>query len=285
MKIHIRRGTPGDAAACGRICAEAFAESAGRHGFPSPSPTPESAARRMEQEISTPGFHCLVAEIDGRVVGSNFLDERADVAFLGPLTVGPDVSATGVGRALMEAMLARAAAAGPSRAVHLVQDAYNCVSLALYAKLGFEVRAPLALMQGAPIGARIPGLDVRPCGPGDLAACEALAIAVLGHHRGQELEVRIATGGALVVEREGRLTGFASGIGFLGHAVAETTDDLKALIAAAPEFPGPGFLMPTRDGELFRWCLDRGLRVISPATLMTRGNYREPDGAWLVSIR
>lgn len=284
MKINIRRGTPGDAASCGRICFEAFAESAGRHGFPSPSPTPERAARRMEQEISTPGFYCLVAEIDGRVVGSNFLDERADVAFLGPLTVGPDVSATGVGRALMEQMLARAAA-GPSRAVHLVQDAYNCVSLALYAKLGFEVRAPLALMQGAPIGARIPGFDVRPCGTGDLAACQALAIALLGYHRGQELEARFGAGGALVVERDGRLTGFASGIGFLGHAVAETADDLKALIAAAPEITGPGLLVPTRHGELFRWCLDRGLRVISPATLMTRGRYGEPDGAWLASIR
>lgn len=238
----------------------------------------------MEGEISTEGFYCLVAEIDGRVVGSNFLDERCDIAFLGPVTVAPDGSAKGVGRALMEPMLARAAA-GKSGAVHLVQDAYNCVSLALYASLGFEVREPLALLQGTVIGARIPGFDVRPCVAGDLAACEALAVAVRGYHRGQELETRIGPGGALVVEREGILTGFASGIGILAHAVAETADDLKALIAAAPEFAGPGFLLPTRDGEMFRWCLDQGLRVVSPATLMTRGRYHEPAGAWLASIR
>ncbi len=284
MNIHIRPGAPGDAVACGQICFEAFAQSAGRHGFASPSPSPERAAERMKVEISTPGFHCLVAEIDGRIVGSNFLDERSEVAFLGPLTVSPEVSAKGVGRALMEHMLARAEAR-KSRAVHLVQDAYNCVSLALYAGLGFEVRAPLALMQGAAIGKSLPGFDVRPCAVGDMDTCNALSAAVLGYDRGGELETRAGTGGALVVERDGRLTGFASGIGFLGHAVAETEDDLKALIAAATEFSGPGFLLPTRDSELFRWCLDQGLRVVSPATLMTRGRYREPDGAWLASIR
>jgi hypothetical protein len=36
---------------------------------------------------------------------------------------------------------------------------------------------------------------------------------------------------------------------------------LKALISAAKEFCGPGFLLPTRNGELFRWCLGDGLRV------------------------
>ena len=284
MNIHIRPGAPGDAAACGQICFEAFAQSAGRHGFPSPSPSPERAAERMKGEISTPGFHCLVAEIDGRIVGSNFLDERADVAFLGPLTVNPNASAQGVGRALMEPMLARAKAR-KSPAVHLVQDTYNCASLALYAGLGFEVRAPLALMQGAPIGETLPGFDVRPCTTGDLDACNALSAGMLGYDRRDELQAQAAAGGALVVERNGRMTGFASGIGFLGHAAAETENDLKALIGAATEFSGPGFLVPTQHGELLRWCLDRGLRVVSPATLMTRGRYREPHAAWLASIR
>ena len=87
-----------------------------------------------------------------------------------------------------------------------------------------------------------------------------------------------------MVERGGRLTGYATAIGFFGHAVGESNEELKALIAAAPEFPGPGFLLPTRNGELFRWCLDRGLRVVQPMTLMSQGFYREPTGAWLPSI-
>ena len=38
-------------------------------------------------------------------------------------------------------------------------------------------------------------------------------------------------------------------------ADGERSDDLKALIAAAPAFGGPGFLVPTRHFELLRWCL------------------------------
>lgn len=66
--------------------------------------------------------------------------------------------------------------------------------------------------------------------------------------------------------------------------VCEANEDLKALIAAAPEFAGPGFLVPTRNGELFRWCLAHGLRMAHPMTLMSVGLYNEPTGGFLPSI-
>ncbi len=47
-------------------------------------------------------------------------------------------------------------------------------------------------------------------------------------------------------------------------------------------FIGPGFLLPTRDSELFRWSLDKGLRVVQPITLMSLGLYDEPAGAFLL---
>jgi hypothetical protein len=86
------------------------------------------------------------------------------------------------------------------------------------------------------------------------------------------------------VERAGRITGYATPIAFFGHAVAETTDDLMALIGAADSFPGAGFLIPTRNGELMRWCLGKGLRITQTMTLMTRGLYNQPGGAWLASV-
>ncbi|MBC8094484.1 MAG: GNAT family N-acetyltransferase, partial [Akkermansiaceae bacterium] len=61
-------------------------------------------------------------------------------------------------------------------------------------------------------------------------------------------------------------------------------DALKAMIAAAPEFSGPGFLLPSRNSEIFRWCLNEGLRVTQPLTLMSMGLYNEPRGAFLPSI-
>ena len=60
--------------------------------------------------------------------------------------------------------------------------------------------------------------------------------------------------------------------------------DLKALIAAAKEIAGPGMLVPTRNGELFRWCLAQGLRVVQPMTLMSLGLYQAPRGPWTPSI-
>ena len=40
----------------------------------------------------------------------------------------------------------------------------------------------------------------------------------------------------------------------------------------------------TRNGELFRWCLGNGLRVVQPMTLMSLGLYSEPKGAFLPSV-
>ena len=107
---------------------------------------------------------------------------------------------------------------------------------------------------------------------------------VHGFGRTGEFREAVAQGIARVVERDGRLTGYACGFGYFGHAVAETTDDLKALIASADEVGGPGILVPLRNAELFRWCLGHGLRLFQPMTLMTIGMYNEPRGAYLPSI-
>ncbi len=66
--------------------------------------------------------------------------------------------------------------------------------------------------------------------------------------------------------------------------MGESNEDLKALIMAADAFGGPGILVPTTNAELFRWCLERGLRVVQPMTLMSLGLYNEPQGAFLPSI-
>ncbi len=87
-----------------------------------------------------------------------------------------------------------------------------------------------------------------------------------------------------VVEHLGRITGYATGIAWMSHAIGKTNEDLKALIGAAPAFLGPGFLVPTRNGDLMRWCLNNGLRIVVQATLMTIGIYKEPAGAYLPSM-
>jgi hypothetical protein len=114
--------------------------------------------------------------------------------------------------------------------------------------------------------------------------CNALCRRVHGFDRDAELTDAIAQKSATVVEHLERITGYSTEIGFFAHAVGESNEDLKALIGAATSFTGPGFLLPTRNYEVFRWCLDNGLRLIKQQMLMTIGLYNEPAGAYLPSV-
>ncbi|HTT03206.1 MAG TPA: GNAT family N-acetyltransferase [Steroidobacteraceae bacterium] len=284
MDITLRRGVPGDAQrGCAEICYRAFRTISQAHNFPPDVPSVGVALQFLEGLFTHPGFYCVVAEQGQRIVGSNVLDERDTIYGIGPITVDPEVQNRSVGRRLMEDVLARATARGAS-GVRLVQAAFHNRSLSLYTSLGFEVREPLACVQGAALGLSLPGRRTRAAVESDVEACNQVCRQVHGHDRGGELRDAISRGLATVVEYGERITGYATPVGFSGHAVGECNADLQALIGAAKEFAGPGFLLPTRNGELFRWCLAHQLRVVQPMTLMSIGLYNEPAGAFLPSI-
>jgi predicted N-acetyltransferase YhbS len=283
MKITLRQGRPEDAQRGGLICYEAFKKIAEQHGFAPDFPSAEVAAGLMSSLLAGSDVYSVVAEIDGTVVGSNFLWENATIAGVGPITVDPKVQNGQVGRQLMNNVLERARAQ-KFAGVRLVQAAYHTRSLSLYAKLGFVVREPLATLQGPAFGHEIKGFSVRQATERDLDACNLLCRKVHGHQRNLELFDAIKQKTASVVERDGRISGYATMIGFFGHSVGETNEDLKALIGAAPSIAGPGLLLPMRNADLFRWCLNRGLRVVHLMTLMSLDLYNEPAGAFLPSV-
>ncbi len=282
-EVTIRQARPDDAADCGRICFDAFATISQAHGFPPDFPGPEHPTRALTLMFSHPCFYCVVAEMNGRTVGSNCLDERSSVAGVGPVTVDPQVQNRGVGRMLMQAALNRASERGAA-GVRLVQAAFHNRSLSLYTSFGFAIREPLACIQGRTWQRSVPGCAVRAVRAEDLPACNALALQVHGFHRGRELADSIAQGTARAVERGERITGYPSSLAFFGHATAESNTDLQALIASVDTFGGPGILVPSRNAALLRWCLANGLRIVQPMTLMSLGLYNEPSGAWLPSI-
>jgi predicted N-acetyltransferase YhbS len=283
MAVTIRRGHLDDAPECGRICHAAFASIANAHNFSPDFPNAEVATSVLSAMLGNSRSFGVVAEDEGRIVGSNFLDERNSISGVGPITVDPDVQNKGIGAALMHAVMARSREKGLA-GIRLVQAGYHTRSLSLYAKLGFEVREHLSCMQGPAIARPMPGYAVRLATRDDIAACNALCQSVHGASRDGELRDAIGGDAASVVERDGRITGYTTGVAFFGHSVCETTDDLKALIAVSKVFAGPGLLVPSRNGALLRWCLAQGLRVTQPLTLMTMGLYNEPSGAYLPSI-
>ena len=283
MNPILRPASPEDISPAGKICYLAFKSIAEAHNFPPDFPNPESAIELIRHLLSRTDVYAVIAEHEGRVVGSNFLWEDGAVAGVGPITVEPGMQNMRVGRRLMEAVLERARSRGIA-SVRLLQAAYHGRSLSLYTRLGFDAREPLSVMQGPALRLAIDGHVVRRATAADLDAANELCRRTHGHSRSTELGVAIQQGMVSLVEHEHRVTGYTTGIGFFGHTVGETVEDVKALIGAASSFPGPGFFVPTRNAELLRWCLHHGLRIVQPMTLMTIGPYNEPKGTFLPSI-
>src|SRR5262249_25160300 len=97
MNISLRSGTPADAEVCGRIWYDALKTISEAHGFAPDFPAQEVAIDVLTRMLANPKFYSVVAEVDGQIVGSNFLDERNAIAGLGPITVDPTVQNLAIG--------------------------------------------------------------------------------------------------------------------------------------------------------------------------------------------
>lgn len=287
-EVVLREPRTEDTAESGRIIYEAFRSIAERHNFPLDFANIEAGRGMAEMTITDPQIYGVIAEADGRILGSNFLWEHDEIVGVGPITIVPDQQSNGIGRKLMQNVIDRGREKAPG--VRLVQDSFNTASLSLYADLGFEVVEPLVVIEGE---LRYPSIDddvrVRPIGQEDFEECARLCREIHGFDRINELKQIAARFPAFVAVRERRITAYASNPGLwqLNHAVAETVEDMKNLLSGAYRLTGNrlSFLLPTRhQPELFRWCLKQGLRVVKPMTLMAMGTYREPQGSFLPSV-
>jgi GNAT superfamily N-acetyltransferase len=270
---------------CGRICYEAFKGISEKHNFRPDFPVPEPAIDLMGMLLSRPDVFNVVAESDGTVIGSNHLLESDAIRAVGPITVDPNAQAQGAGRMLMDAVIERGKS---SRGIRLVQDSFNTGSLSLYASLGFDVREPMVLIEGALKGEVPAGVEVRTIREEDYEACAELCRSVLGVDRLNELRQTPPMPSPFVALRNGRLTAYISApeLWALNHAVAETEDDMRAvLIGAGNQCTKPfSLILPTRQTALFRWCLNNRMRVIKPLTLMSMGEYQKLRGCYLPSV-
>ena len=118
--------------------------------------------------------------------------------------------------------------------------------------------------------------------------CNDICKKVRGHDRNRELIGSIKQGSAKVVIHLGKISGYTCGLDFFNHSVGMTNDDLKALIASIATDDGnygsSGILIPTRNAQLFHWCLNNGLKLVQQLLLMTVGMYNEHAGSYMSLI-
>jgi len=281
--MEIRKARANDLQASSAAMYEAFRDIAEQHSFPPDFPYAEVAGQLLSMMLESPGFDAFVATEDGAISGSIFVSRRSPVGGISVITVAPDAQNRTVGRRLMEHGMEVLAEHGHERQ-QLVQASYHNRSLCLYAKLGFVATDLLSNMTGDPIREEVPGRSVRPATEADTEACNALCRQIHGFDRAGELAGAIDHGTALVVESDDGISGYTTGVGFLGHGVGKRNEDLKALISSVDAFAGPGLLVPTTNGDLFRWCLDHGLRVVQQMTLMDTEPSGPPNGAYWPAV-
>jgi predicted N-acetyltransferase YhbS len=285
--VNLRPPTETDVEIVAKLIFDAFASIADKHNFPRDFPGMESAMGLASGWIAHPSVWGVLAERDGKIVGCNFLDERNPISGVGPICVDPSTQGSGIGRRLMQAVIERAKTKR-APGVRLVQDAFNTVSMSLYASCGFNVTEPLALMSGLPRSARASN-DVRPVSQETIEPCAALCARVHGFDRAAELLDATKMFRPMALVRGGTVRAYATAPHFwiLNHGVAETEDDLRDLLLGAAAHGGGqpiALLAPIRRAAFFRWCLGEGLRVIKPMSLMAMGDYREPTAAWFPSV-
>ena len=288
MSLVIRPIEHNDAESCGKIGYEAHKAISSAHGYPSEQHSEEFGIGLINCLLDNPNSWGVLAERQGKTLGSIFLHEfpPSPVAVIGPFTVHPAAEGGGIGRTLMEAALTQASKQNHDQ-IRLVQSPSHIRSFVLYTKCGFTLREPLFLMQGHSLkdNNNTSSVNVHLLrSDNDVSVCNELCKSVHGFSREMELRQAKDQGIATMIEQNGVITGYSAGIGILGHAVANSNEDLKVLIANAAVILDPGFFVPARNHEVINWLLERGFQIGWPANLMTIGPYQEPLAPFLPSL-
>ena len=288
MSLVIRPIEYNDTKNCGKIGYQAHKTISSAHGYPSEQPSEEFGIWLIRSLLENPNSWGVLAERQGKTLGSIFLHKfpPSPVAVIGPLTVHPSAEGGGVGRMLMDAALTQAYEQNYDQ-IRLVQSPSHIRSFVLYTKCGFTLREPLLLMQGQPLKNinNTSSANFHPVrNDNDVSVCNELCKSVHGFSRELELRQAKDQGVATMIAQDGVVTGYAAGLGILGHAVAKSNEELKALIINASAILGPGFFVPARNHELVNWLFKNAFQIGWPANLMTIGPYQDPVTPFLPSL-
>jgi GNAT superfamily N-acetyltransferase len=285
MALELVPATAEEIPALSRICHEAFSALHDRFGIERDIPDVAVGEMIVSQVVKRPDYTGVMAVLDGRVVGSNFLLQADEVAGVGPITVDPAVQSKGIGRALMQWVIDEARRR-EIRQTRLFQEALNTTSISLYTSLGFDWRDSAALMQARPAATEDP--TVRAVTAEDLPAIAELSRSAYGFSRENDAArlIEWQVPGLLRV-LDGRPVGYLFATLF-GHAGAINDETLFALTGqAALRLPPPlaRFICPMARPGFYRQALAAGNRTLKLLSYMSLGEYIAPGGSHFPSIQ
>lgn len=223
-----------------------------------------------------------VAELDGEIVGTAMSWLYGDdAATLGMVIVSPKAQGMGIGRRLMDRVLADL----DGRTVMLNATDEG---LPLYRKMSFEPIGPVFQHQGAafavPVAELIPDERVRPLGSKDMDTLHMLARRATGMDRDRLLDALVPGAQGVVLTRSNEPVGFALfrrfGRGYVvGPTIAPDTGGAKALISHWLGSNSGIFCrldVPEESG-LSGWLDELGLPCVGRVVRMTRGQHPKAD--------
>lgn len=218
--------------------------------------------------------HGLGVEAEGRLVATALWWPYEDAfAACGMIIVAAQCQGRGIGRRIMDEVLRRAS--GRTMVLNSTREGH-----ALYERLGFvdcgEVCQHQAVLAQAPAGPLAQG--IRPLGREDMPAIRELDRRATGMGRAALLEALFAIGRGMVIERAGRITGYACvrrwGRGVvIGPVVARDRADAQALIARLAAAHAGDFVRIDVTGahDLSAWLAGIGLPCVDRVVSMVRG--------------
>jgi predicted N-acetyltransferase YhbS len=189
--------------------------------------------RRTWFEFATTQPECrpVIAEIDGRLVGTGVGTANGRVGWVGTIWVDPDHRGAGLGRALTQAVIDRLEASGCRTLVLVATDQ----GLPLYERMGFELQTRYRILEAPGLDATTdaPDAAVRAFGTADLPAVLDLDRAATGEDREHAVRRFASPGTAKVLEVAGAIRGFVIRAPWGGGATAATnvTDAIRILDA------------------------------------------------------
>lgn len=237
----------------------------------------------------------------GQIAGACFYHPREHHVSLGIMAVHPDYFGLGIGRELVDGIVAFTEGNG-FNSLRLVSSAMNMDSFSLYNRSGFVPRVPYHDMvlavpaEGMKVSA--PGQNsIRNAEMSDVEAMAGLELELNGICRRADYEYAIENKrgflhAAVIEGDDGGLNGFAISVqcpalNMIGPCVARSEEVALALVARELDnFAGqvPLFMIPMDKRLMVETLYDWGARNVETHLYQVRGAYTPCSGVYMTSF-